>query len=665
MFAYRTPGVYFEWLDTHPPALRPLRTDIAGFVGVAARGPLHQPVKMESWTQFTSIFGRHIPPAYLAYAVEGFFANGGQTCWVVRAADPERACPASLDLLDGTGQSTLRLTASSRGVWGQQITVSLARSGEDRFSLTLRLPGGEQEIWRNLTMHQPDPRYVETVLNDPQTGSRLVTASDLISPTNLPGNTPSPRAPNLRDGIGRLANGRDGLAPSVDLLDGTGQPMLHVTAARPGIFGQNVTISVAHNGADRFFLILQAPDGREESWPNLTMDKADLRYVETVLNDRRTGSHLVTVHDLRSPAGFPGNRPETGTFSLTGGLSLSHLSGVGALPDKPWGLATLEAIDEVSIVAIPDIMSKPLVGVHRKERRPRCEMLDGEPAPPALDQAPLEFPPLFDEGQILTLQYALIAHCEQLKDRVAILDPPADDVRPEVPLEEVITWRNQFDTKYAALYYPWLQVPDPLRLEGLLRTVPPSGHVAGVYARGDQQLGVHKPPANEMIEGAKDVSAPTDDIAHGNLNDQGVNVIRPYNGRGVRVAGARTLSSDSEWRFVNVRRLLIMIEEAIDEGTQWTVFEPNNPDLWRAIDRVARSFLDGLWQRGMLDGATAEEAYFVRCDETTNPPEEIEGGRMICLIGVQPPWPAEFVIVRIGKTESGTEILEVKERQNG
>ena len=155
-----------------------------------------------------------------------------------------------------------------------------------------------------------------------------------------------------------------------------------------------------------------------------------------------------------------------------------------------------------------------------------------------------------------------------------------------------------------------------------------------------------------------------DDIRHGVLNERGINVIRSFNGRGIRVAGARTLSSDIEWRYVNVRRLMTMIEEAIDESTQWTVFEPNNRDLWRDIDRVVRGFLDALWRRGMLDGATAEEAYFVRCDETTNPPEETDAGRVICLVGVQPPWPAEFVVVRIGKTQGATEIFELTGGRN-
>jgi hypothetical protein len=214
------------------------------------------------------------------------------------------------------------------------------------------------------------------------------------------------------------------------------------------------------------------------------------------------------------------------------------------------------------------------------------------------------------------------------------------------------------DTSYAALYWPWLRSPDPLRLEGLLRSVPPSGHVAGIYARGDLRVGVHKPPANELVRTINDVTAVSDDVVHATLNADGVNVIRAWNGQGIRVAGARTLSRDGGFRYVNIRRLLTMIEEAFLEDTAWTVFEANGPDLWREVDRIARGFLDRLWRQGMLDGATAAEAYSVTCDETTNPPDEVAIGRLVCLIGVQPPWPAEFVVVRIGRTESVTEIVE-------
>lgn len=558
MYAYRTPGVYFEWIDVQPPPLQPLRTDIAGFVGIAERGPLHQPVKIESWAQFNGTFGGHIPQAFLAYAVRGFFENSGRTCWVVRVADPASALPAFIDCGEPLSsgrviEPAFRLVGSSPGDWGRRMLCSLVRTSAERFALTLQLPDGTQEMWRDLTVNPKDSRYVKTVLNDRQNGSRLVMVTE--------------------------------------------------------------------------------PDALTSSRYSAAADAISLQGEMKFM--KRGGNGLATL------------RPE-------------HFSGELSPPDSPWGLATLVAIDEVSIVAMPDIMPKPVIEpLDQKPRPPRCDLLDAEPLPPPIPVAPLEFPPQFSPQEIATLQAALIQHCESLKDRMVVLDPP-----DRAMTAEVLAWRNNFTSKYAALYYPWLLAPDPLEVEGLLRAVPPSGHVAGIYARGDQSVGVHKPPANEVVEAINDVRTQVDDVVHGVLNDQGVNVIRPYSGRGIRVAGARTLSRDLEWRYVNVRRLMTMIEEAIDEATQWTVFEPNNPDLWLDIDRVVRSFLDALWRRGMLDGATAEEAYFVRCDETTNPPEETHAGRVICLVGVQPPWPAEFVVVRIGKTQGGTEITEMNGGRN-
>ena len=598
MLQYRTPGVYFEWLDKRAPAIVPLRTDIAGFVGIAASGPLHVPVKIESFTQFTSTFGGHTPQAYLAYAVEGFFANGGQTCWVVRVADTATARPAVFELKDERKQPTLELKAISRvtrrdergrptfkvydnpGKLGENITFTLSSTARERFTLIVRLDNA-QEIWRDLSLRPGDARYVEDVINDKANGSNLVEAKVLASSSGFPFNTPDRSALDLRGGVGRLQNATDGIRD----------------------------------------------------------------------------------------------------------LSVNHFTGVissGGQPERQ-GLAALELIDEVSIVAMPDIMPKPVVTPRPPKIPPHdCGKLDRadfeeiykdvpqpwptlecciptiEPEPPPKKPQAVDFAPRFNIEEILSLQASLIAHCEKLKDRIAVLDIPL--LHPgsgvEMTPELAHAWRNNFDTKYGAIYFPWLRVPDPLNLEGLLRSVPPSGHVAGIYARGDLRVGVHKPPANEELEGVKDVQVKLEDIDHGALNDRGVNVVRAYPGRGVRVAGARTLNISPEWRYVNVRRLLIMIEEAIDEQTQWTVFEPNNRDLWRDIERVARSFLETLWRRGMLDGATPEEAFSVRCDESTNPQSETDLGRVICEIGVLPPWPAEFVVVRIGKTEGGTEIIE-------
>lgn len=558
---HRTPGVYFERSE-RPPAIGRRRTDIAGFVGIAEKGSPHTPIKVESWAQFLATFGGHMPQGYLAYAVQGFFENGGATCWVVRVCDPHAAKPAWLDLNDEDGRPMLRLVASSPGTWGRRLLATLVPAGDRRFLLSLRLPDGTQELWRDLSLDPQDPRrYIEKIVNDPSSGSRLVAAYDLSS-----------REYNAS---------RSRLRSTVTLLN-----------ARPE-------------------------------------------------SARRAAAPVVP--DL--PAASDGL--ET--------LTPAHFSGEGGPVGARWGLANFEGVDEISIIAIPDLMNKPVL--YPRIRIPRvvpCTVLEAEASPP-LPANPPQFAPSFVDWEIVLLQQALVAHCIKLKDRVAILDP----LLPSTTRDEIVAWRGNFDSSYGAVYYPWLQVPDPLELQGLLRPVPPSGHVAGVYARNDLRVGVHKAPANEVVELAEDLATIVDDVGHGLLNtDWNINVIRPYPGRGIRVFGARTLSSDSEWYFVNVRRLLIMIEEAIDEGTQWTVFEPNNPSLWREMDRIVRSFLDELWRRGMLDGARAEDAYFVCCDETTNTPEETAQGRMICVVGVQPPWPAEFVVVRIGKTESGVDVVE-------
>jgi phage tail sheath protein FI len=253
-----------------------------------------------------------------------------------------------------------------------------------------------------------------------------------------------------------------------------------------------------------------------------------------------------------------------------------------------------------------------------------------------------------------------MASCLRTKDRMALLDLPPTLTPPAAVAHSASLPHDSV----AALYYPWLIVDDALGLRGPVRAVPPSGHVSGMFARVDRRRGVHKPPANEALEGVYDTGRALDAPTHGLLNDAGVNAIRPIAGRGILVLGARTLDPDITWRYVNVRRLFLMIEQTLDQQLQSLVFEPNNPQLWRDIGRLVSDFLDRLWQIGMLDGDTAADAYTVRCDESTNPPFETEQGRVTCMIGVQPPYPAEFVIVRIGVARDGIQI-RTDEVRNG
>ena len=288
-----------------------------------------------------------------------------------------------------------------------------------------------------------------------------------------------------------------------------------------------------------------------------------------------------------------------------GGPDANYIGRDGG-PGARTGLKCFEEIDEISIVAAP-----------------------GQTSP--------------------AVQDALLTHCETRKDRFAILDSPES---MSGGVDKLVRPR---DSKYGAYYFPWLQVYDPERGNVF---VPPSGHIAGVYARTDNERGVHKAPANEIVRGALglkyNVSKGEQDV----LNPKGINCIRMMQGGGIRIWGARTLSTDPSWRYINVRRLFIMVETSIERATQWVVFEPNDHRLWKRVTRTISSFLTLVWRNGALMGETPEKAFFVKCDEETNPPEVIDVGQLIVEIGLAPVKPADFVIFRIGQMPAGGGVEE-------
>ena len=243
---------------------------------------------------------------------------------------------------------------------------------------------------------------------------------------------------------------------------------------------------------------------------------------------------------------------------------------------------------------------------------------------------------------------ALLSHCETRKDRFAVLDSP------ETITGGVDKLPKPRDSKYGAYYFPWIQVYDPDKGNIF---VPPSGHIAGVYSRTDSERGVHKAPANEIVRGALGLKYNVSKGEQDLLNPKGINAIRFMNG-GIRIWGARTLSSDPSWRYINVRRLFIMVESSIERATQWVVFEPNDHRLWKRVQRTISSFLTLLWRNGALMGTSPEQAFYVKCDEETNPPEVIDAGQLVVEIGLAPVKPAEFVIFRIGQMASGGGVEE-------
>jgi len=248
------------------------------------------------------------------------------------------------------------------------------------------------------------------------------------------------------------------------------------------------------------------------------------------------------------------------------------------------------------------------------------------------------------------IQDAVLSHCENMRYRFAILDSP--EVIEKGGVDKLPKPR---DSKYGAYYFPWIEVYDPYKGNVFQ---PPSGYMAGVYARVDAERGVHKAPANELVRGALGLKYNITKGEQDILNPKGINCIRAFSNRGIRVWGARTVSSDASWRYINVRRLFNMVEQSIEIGTQWAVFEPNDQRLWKRITRDLTAFLMRLWRQGALFGATPEQAFYVKCDAETNPPEVIDAGQLICEIGMCPVKPAEFVIFRIGQMPTGGDVSE-------
>jgi Bacteriophage tail sheath protein len=323
--------------------------------------------------------------------------------------------------------------------------------------------------------------------------------------------------------------------------------------------------------------------------------------------------------------------PPAGKTQLSGGApppavpaastSVTPEDYVGDVSDRT-GFGGLEAVPGVTMVAVPD-------------------------AAYAYEQG------LIDLDGFKAVQLGMIAHCELMGNRVAILDPP-----PSLNAQQVEEWRMDqagYDSKMAALYYPWIRVFDPV--SGGNVALPPSGHIAGVWSRNDDSRGVHKAPANEVIRGVVDLDYNLTSKEQELLNPDGVNCIRAMTGRGIRVWGARTLSSDPSWRYVNIRRFFNYLEDSILLGTQWAVFEPNDQALWAKIRRSIAAFLVNEWRKGALFGSTPAEAFYVKCDDETNPAEAIDAGQVTCEIGVAPVKPAEFVIFRLAQFSGGTSLV--------
>jgi phage tail sheath protein FI len=414
-----------------------------------------------------------------------------------------------------------------------------------------------------------------------------------------------------------------GALPAADRALGTA---LKVTSVEPDA---SVTVHVenaeaeegAPDGPNPFNLTIVDRDGTVESFERLTFMPGD-RNVEKVVNAESTkvkvavdfdkGVDLASLLDVLKPGAYELAKAAPLPVPVNGKRFAGSES-------SRTGINGLALADEVTMVIVPD-----LITAATKE--------DGT----------------IDLGLWKAVQTAVIGHCELQANRMAVLDAP-----PGMTPQQIKEWRSDvamYDSAFAALYYPWIKIDNPIGTNGDKEIlVPPSGHIAGVWARTDETRGVWKAPANDTIRGCLDVERAITKNEQSLLNPIGINCIRPFGTRGIRIWGARTLSSDTDWRYINVRRLFNMVETTIMDGTQYAVFEPNDVTLWEGVSRTLSGFLGGLWSQGALFGTSADQAFYVKCDAETNPPQSIDEGKLVVEVGLAPVKPAEFVIFRISQ----------------
>lgn len=623
---YLYPGVYVEEIDTGNKPIEGVSTSTVGFLGIAERGPTTATL-ITSFTDYTRAYGSYVRDAngadhYLTYAVEGFFQNGGQRCFVQRVAhsDPN---PANSATSAKAALAALTLWATGPGIAGNNIAYQISNAGlldPSLFKLTVAYWEGTPppdlisnptlfEIYDNLSSTPASSTFYESEINGV---SNLI----LIKQTAA-GRPANNAAPVL------LAGGSDGSGPNSNVQVGATGGVLPATVLTDG-----ETVTLTAGAVSQSFKVNAAAGpiktvadliGAINADPFGATASLDATGHLNVLDKNARGNLVVTDNLAAGGVGAFGlftTAPQGGPVKLTPddfqGADPDPFSipafGPAAAGSKS-GLLGLQDVDEISILCCPDE-----------------SYLGGN-----------------------TIAQLVVNQCETLKDRFAILQAPVSAGTPGNNNPSV-------NSKYAAYYFPWLSITNPVT--GVPVLVPAGGHIAGIYARSDNNVGVQKDPANEVINGIAQLQLNINDQQQSILNPKGVNCLRYFKGAGNLVWGGRTTASDPDWKYINVRRIFIFVEKSIQRGTQWVVFEINAEPTWARVRRSVSDFLTGLWRDGVLQGAKKEQAFFVKCDNTTMTQADIDNGRLICVIGIAPVKPAEFVIFRIGQWYGGSDVSE-------
>lgn len=616
---YLAPGVYVEEVSFRSKSIEGVPTSTTGFAGLTAFGPVrypggpltNEPRLITSFTDFERVYGglARLNPTgssdrlpYLAHAARAFFANGGQRLYVSRVFVPTETAPGPPPTFD-------------HGVASRSVAVGGAAA-----TWRARWPGAAGNVHVEVrAIRSGNVAFTHPVFGIQAKRAKAGAVVEVVppAPAALPGNLAPLAAGNLA--VVRIA------------LDGR-QQFLRGGAPAPIAAGDRLLLVELQ-------VLVTFDAERLDVYDELGADPDQKRFVSRILQRDDPEDENAAVWLDWDPGAAPANPDypallmialqQNPSPRLAGGndgvmAQPDDLKGKEASPDvvveKATGLEALDDIDDIAIIALPDSgsMNTPLECQQAAER--------------------------------------LVGMAELNRYRIAVVDAPEGS-----SLTEIRQFRGKFDSKYAALYHPWIEILDPTERASqgapprrLL--LPPSGFVTGIYARSDVERGVHKAPANEVVRGLTRFEANINKRRQDVINPEGINALRFFEGRGSRVWGARTMSSDPEWKYVNVRRLFVFIEHSIDKGTQWAVFEPNGPRLWANIRSTVEDFLLVLWRDGALLGDKPEEAYFVRCDRTTMTQNDLDNGRMICLVGIAPVKPAEYVIFRIGQWTAGAKV---------
>ncbi len=648
------PGVYIEEVSSGVRPIQAAGTSTAAFIGAAEKGPIGRPVKIFSFTEYQNLFGGFLEGDYLGHSVFQFFNNGGAECYIVRVSG-ENAEIANIILNDRgvTPQPSITIFAESPGVWGNKLAVVVSDGAND--------PGNEFDIsvfwedqvaplerFKNLSMTPTAANFVEAVtasskyirvlVNQLNTNVGKGTSRGSGNPSlPLEGtektklriniNSDGYQEVNLKDAIGS----GEGQVANLNTADSVASAIQYVVSRLQKLRAsssqeafKNFACTV-HGGA------LLLTSGVESTISSVTVAPAT--------NDAQDATGLLKLGKLRggtetsgAAVTRPRNNPTTGTppeiifffvgddsKGSSGGVASVHAGTAGdaILTDQPYldvfGSGILNDKTDVSLIAVPGIGSPAVVGAGMNYCANRS-----------------------------------LSDCFFIGD-MKKQDESVDDA---VDFRTDITPKNS----YGAVYLPWLKMVDPTGKSSEPILVPPSGFVAGLYAKTDAQRGVWKAPAGTSVAvgGAVGLAGNFTDAQQGNLNPLNINVIRKFPGSGIVLWGARTVTADPEWNYIPVRRMAIMLRVSIYNGIQWAVFEPNDEDLWAQLRLNIGSFMMGLFRKGAFQGSTPSEAFFVKCDKETTTQVDINEGVVNVLVGFAPLKPAEFVVVKISQKAGQT-----------